>query len=248
MTGLANLHVGTSGWSYKHWRSRFYPNGLPAARWLEYYCTRFDTVEVNASFYRLPQERTLRNWRETVGPGFRFALKGSRYVTHVQRLRDSGEAVERLAQRIEPLGQALGPILWQLPPGLERDLDLLRGFLEGLPASQQHVIEFRDPGWLDDGVCELLASRHVGIVSVSSERMPPRRFALGGLAYVRFHGLAGGYRHHYTAQELLPWAAWVADVVSSGGTAWVYFNNDGDANAPQDAAAFRAMASERAAA
>lgn len=248
MTTTGRLHVGTSGWSYGHWRARFYPDGLPQSRWLQHYASRFDTVEVNASFYRLPQERTLRTWRETVGPAFRFAVKGSRYVTHVQRLRNSGEAVERLVTRIAPLAETVGPILWQLPPDLERDIALLRDFLEVLPASHRHVIEFRHPGWLDDEVSELLAGHDVGLVSVSSLRMPPRRFAVSGVVYLRLHGLAGGFRHRYTDRELAPWAEWVADAVAHGANAWVYFNNDGEGAAPVDAAAFRSMALGRAAA
>ena len=145
---MNEVRIGCSGWSYRDWRGRFHPDGLPARGWLEHYASVFDTVEVNATFYRLPKVETVRGWAEQVPDGFRFAVKGSRYLTHMKRLRDMGQGLERFWERIEPLREAgkLGPVLWQLPASFARDDELLAAVLEALPAAE-HCFEFRHPSW-----------------------------------------------------------------------------------------------------
>jgi uncharacterized protein YecE (DUF72 family) len=175
------LHVGCSGFSYADWRGRFYPDGLPQRRWLEYYATRFDTVEINATFYRLPKRETVAQWTQQVPPGFRFAVKASRYLTHVRRLRDLGDGWARFRDRIEPLVEArmLGPILWQLPANFHRDEELLATALAELGGSTQlgegrHAFEFRDVSWFTDSVRKLLRDHGVAVRRLRLSATPPR--------------------------------------------------------------------------
>ena len=237
--------IGTSGWSYRHWRGRFYPDGLGASRWLAYYAERFATVEVNASFYRLPSENALRTWLETVPPGFRFALKGSRLITHARRLANAERAVETFLARAALLGERLACVLWQLPSDLPPDLERLDRFLGSLPPRPASAVELRDPAWLDEGVLDVLERHGAAYACISSRSFPALRVATAPLVYVRFHGLAGGYAHDYTSRELRPWADFLAQAAREGRTALVYFNNDGEARAPENAARLRRLVDRR---
>ncbi|HEX6473837.1 MAG TPA: DUF72 domain-containing protein, partial [Candidatus Limnocylindria bacterium] len=143
----ATVRIGCSGWQYRHWRGRFYPRGVPTDRWLEHYAAIFDTVELNNSFYRLPQADTFAAWARRTPDGFLFAVKASRYLTHLKRLRDPREPLDRLWSRAERLGDRLGPMLYQLPPRWHRDLDRLERFSAALPSRRRQAIEFRDPSW-----------------------------------------------------------------------------------------------------
>lgn len=232
------LWVGTSGWSYKHWRGVFYPSSLPSRRWLEYYSGRFATAEVNYSFYRLPSESTLRAWVETVPAGFLFAVKGSRYITHVLRLRGAAEATALFMNRVDLLGDGLGPVLWQLPPTLERDTALLAQFAAVLPPGRRHVFEFRHPSWHTDEVWRLLheCGCHLCVHDWGTAAAP--RLVIGDLAYVRLHGGRGGEGGKYATPELQSWADWIrASRESASVTFYVYFNNDALGNAVADAQA-----------
>lgn len=238
------IRVGTSGWSYDDWDATFYPADLPRARWGEHYRTRFSTVEINLTFYRLPRPTTVQKWHDEAPPRFRYAVKGSRYITHVLRLGDGAqEAVGTFVRRVAPLKSYLSVVLWQLPPNLHRDDGRLEHFLRALPrrvgsTSLRHAIEFRHRSWVDDDVFALLDRHRATHVWVSSQAMPPNRTRTGDLVYVRFHGLDGGYRHDYTDAELAPWAEALADAGCDG---YVFFNNDGDARAPANAQRLRAM-------
>jgi uncharacterized protein YecE (DUF72 family) len=157
--------VGTSGWSYKHWRGPFYPPGLPTSGWLAHYHAQFATVELNNSFYRLPQEKTFRNWSEAVPKGFRFAVKASRFITHIKRLRDCEEPLETFLGRARLLGEALGPVLYQLPPNFHckpENMDRLADFLSLLPRDVRHVFEFRHDSWFNNDVFFLLRLHNAG--------------------------------------------------------------------------------------
>jgi uncharacterized protein YecE (DUF72 family) len=151
------MRIGCSGWNYPHWRERVYPPGLPQRRWLEHYTTLFDTVEVNATFYRLPTESAVRGWVEQTPSGFLFAVKASRYLTHIRRLRDVKDGLRRFYERIEPLVRSpkLGPVLWQLPPTFKRDDERLAAALEALPDGR-HAFELREPTWYVEDVYDLL--------------------------------------------------------------------------------------------
>ncbi len=227
------VRVGTSGYQYLHWRGVLYPRGLPLRRWLDRYATFFDTVELNATFYRLPSPEAVARWREAVPHGFTFAVKGSRYLTHLKRLRDVGAGLGRFLRPIARLGPTLGPILWQLPPQLAPDPPRLDAFLGKLPPGR-HAVEFRDPTWYTEETCAVL-DRH-GAAFCEHDRVdrPPPRFT-GGFRYVRFHGTTGHYHGRYGPSALRRRAEDLLDGERAGGGAWVYFNNDLGGAAVHDA-------------
>jgi uncharacterized protein YecE (DUF72 family) len=227
------IAVGTSGWSYDDWAGAFYPREVPRSRWFVHYAASFPTVEINYSFYRLPSETTVRRWREEAPRGFRFALKGSRYVTHMRRLQDEAP-VRRFTERVAPLGAALGVILWQLPR-MAVDVQRLAAFLESLPRDVRHAVEFRDPSWLTDQVFDLLRRQRVAHVSVSSTQMPRDLTVTTDFVYARFHGLRAGYAHDYSTDELRPWAEFLREAARSGRSGYAFFNNDARARAPKNA-------------
>jgi uncharacterized protein YecE (DUF72 family) len=230
------VRIGCSGWSYKSWRGGLYPKGLPASRWLERYAECFDTVEVNATFYRLPRRKTVEHWVEQTPQGFLFAVKASRYLTHIRRLRAIEEGVARFWEPLEPLREAsrLGPVLWQLPPNLERDDDLLVSALKALPPSR-HCFEFRHPSWLTKAIGELLHEHGASLaLGDDARRELPAMGPSGELAYLRLHYGARGREGNYSPSELLRLrrriAAWRAKR-----EVFVYFNNDWQGFAPANA-------------
>ncbi len=220
------VRVGTSGWSYRHWLGSLYPEGLPAQRWLEHYATLFDTVEVNATFYRLPDRATVAAWAERTPPGFVFAVKGSRYLTHVRRLRDPREGIERLLAVVEPVQEAgkLGPFLWQLPQGFVRDEERLAAFLDALPPGR-HCLEFRHPSWFCPDVYALLRERGVALVIGDHPQRPfQARELTADWTYLRFHH--GDLPDSgYSDRALEAWAEWI-DRCRQEADVYAYFNND----------------------
>ena len=232
------LHAGTSGFAFKEWKGSFYPDDLAQKRWLAYYATHFDTVEINNTFYRLPEASAIMVWKRSVPRRFLYAVKASRFLTHMKKLKDPEEPLERLYSRVRVLGHHLGPVLYQLPPHWSVDVERLTGFLATLPARQRHVIEFRDPSWYTDEVFDLLA-RH-GVVCCTHD-MPgsaPERRTVGPFVYARFHGPAR-YRGRYDDDFLGRWAAWFAERLREGQTVFAYFNNDVGGDAPRDALRLR---------
>jgi uncharacterized protein YecE (DUF72 family) len=218
------VRIGCSGWSYEHWRGPVYPASEPESRWLELYAERFDTVEVNASFYRLPTRKAVARWAESTPDGFCFAVKASRYLTHVKRLHDLPPGLERLYERIEPLRTAgkLGPVLWQLPPRFRRDDERLAEALDVLPPGR-HAFEFRDETWFADGVYELLRAHDVALVVADrAPRDPTPWIDTARWAYLRFHnGRARDGAYGGAALE-----TWARRIRSAGGDVYAYFNND----------------------
>lgn len=230
----AQLRIGTSGWSYDHWNSVFYPQSVAAADRLHYYATRFDTVEVNTSFYGLPKEKTVRAWHDSVPVNFRFAVKGSRFITHIRKLVDTSDDVATLIRRLQPLGAKLGPLLWQLPPFMKRDIALLESFLDVLPDSARHVIEFRNETWLDSEIFDVLERHNVAMANVSGDMLRQELTPTADFVYVRFHGTTR-YHGSYSAVHLEPWAAFLAEQLTLGRDCYAYFNNDAQGHAPADA-------------
>jgi uncharacterized protein YecE (DUF72 family) len=219
--------VGCSGWSYAHWRGVVYPEGLPQRRWLEHYVTLFDTVEINATFYRLPRRATVAGWAEETPSEFLFAVKASRYLTHVRRLRDPGAGIERFYACIEPLSASkkLGPVLWQLPETFHRDDDRLANALDELPPGR-HCFEFRHASWFTPDVYALLREHGAALVIGDHPARPFQAHELtADWTYVRFHHGRRGRRGNYSERELDAWArrlrSWgrEADV-------FAFFNND----------------------
>jgi uncharacterized protein YecE (DUF72 family) len=228
MAGL--LHVGTSGWNYRGWRGRFYPPGLPPARWLSFYAERFGTVEVNNTFYRLPAPETFSAWARQVPERFLFAVKGNRFITHLKKLKDPRESLERFFAAARRLGATLGPVLWQLPPFLHRDLPRLRDFIVALPPGVRHVFEFRHASWAVEEVRRTLedAGMIFCVHDLRGQEWPD--WVTGPAAYVRFHGPdrygAGHIRR--AANRIEKWLAADRDV-------YAYFNNDVDGHAVRNA-------------
>jgi uncharacterized protein YecE (DUF72 family) len=236
-----DIHVGCSGWVYKHWRGIFYPEGLPQKRWFERYAEEFDTVEINASFYRLPLASTFERWRDKAPPGFHYAVKVNRFITHMKKLLDCEAEVDRFIALARPLGDKLGPLLYQLPPSLKLDLQRLERFLERLPTDLTHVFEFRNKDWYVPETYALL-DRHGAAFCVHD--MPgskTERIAAGPVAYVRFHGGEGKYWGRYSDEGLLSWTDWVVEQTRSGRSVWCYFNNDIHGHAIEDARTLKSM-------
>jgi uncharacterized protein YecE (DUF72 family) len=227
------IHLGTSGYSYDHWRHVFYPEGLPTSRWLEHYARIFSTVELNTTFYRLPTARAVDGWREGTPPGFSFAAKGSRYLTHMKRLTDPGPGIDRYFQLIHRLGKKLSVVLWQLPPQMNRaDPERLARFLERLPRhGLRHAVEFRSPSWYAAEICDVLDASGAAFCEHDLVRLRPPRVT-GGFRYLRFHGATGKYRGRYGKKALRPFAR---NLLRWPGDAYVYFNNDHFGHAIRDA-------------
>lgn len=219
-----SIRIGTSGWAYDDWRTIFYPPELPQREWLGYYARRFDTVEINNSFYRLPTVQAFSTWREHAPLGFVYAVKASRFLTHIKKLKDPDPGLQLFFERACHLGNALGPILYQLPPSLHLDLPRLETFLAALPTKYRHVVEFRDPSWLVEEVFQLLERYHV---SHCLHDLPPLKVPLRVTAspvYVRFHGNPL-YRGDYRLPALKQWAKHIAGWHGNGLDVFVYFNN-----------------------
>jgi len=238
---MSLVNIGTSGWYYDHWKDAFYPAGLKKPDWLPFYASRFTTVEINATFYRLPFPNMIQGWRNKAPEGFVYAVKGSRKITHLRKLANVAEDLQLFMERVCALGDCLGPILWQLPPSLHRDDDRLDAFLAQLPRDQRHAVEFRHSSWYHNEVAAILRAHGAAFVGISSLRVPPQHPVTADFIYIRLHGLEGGYAHDYTEGELRPWAEFIRDSVADGLPAFAYFNNDGLARAPGNATGFCAM-------
>lgn len=241
---MDNLHIGTSGWSYDGWLGRFYPNDTEKREMLSHYTEHFGTVEINATYYRLPFENMIKGWKNRAPGDFKFAVKGHRRITHYNKLRDVSDFLAKFLERVQRLDDHLGPILWQLPPKLERDDELLADFLELLPEKYQYALEFRHKSWMDEEVYDLLGEHEVALVWISSKIMPEVCRVTAPFVYVRFHGLESGYRYNYSEGELRPWAERIAEQLDNGHQAYVYFNNDYEARGPQNAKMLRKMINE----
>jgi uncharacterized protein YecE (DUF72 family) len=221
----ARYLIGTSGWNYPHWRGRFYPATLPQRAWLEYYARHFSTVEINTTFYRLPPVRTFVDWRVAVPGSFTFAVKASRFITHIKRLRLSRGPVRRLVVRARGLGRRFGPILFQLPPNFGPDEPRLERFLNQLPPRHRYAMEFRQDGWHRESVYRLLRRRGVACCISDGPAIPLRVVRTASFVYVRFHGPGGIGAGLYGNSALRRWAAELRALCREG-TAYVYFNND----------------------
>jgi len=232
---MATVHLGTSGYVYRDWKGRFYPSDLPARRWLSWYARVFTTVELNATFYRLPTPEAVDRWRAEVPGGFRFACKGSRFLTHLKRLTDVDEGLERFYAPVLRLGRKLGPVLWQLPPFLRRpDPERLDRFLARQPRGIRQVVEFRDVAWYHPEVLAVLDAHRAAVCEHDLLPVPPPR-PTGGLRYLRFHGTTGRYSGRYGRAALVRVATDLKSWREHGHTAWVFFNNDLGGHALLDA-------------
>jgi uncharacterized protein YecE (DUF72 family) len=236
--------VGTSGWQYRDWRQRFYPEGLAQQRWLGYFSERFPVVEVNNTFYMLPKDETFVRWRLESAEGFLFVVKASRYITHIRRLRDSREPLKLFWSRCRNLGKKLGPVLFQLPPNFPADLDRLAGFVALLPPTMRAAFEFRHPSWDTDEARELLDRAGCALVLPDRPGWRVPDVVTGDWAYVRFHQGQHG-APGYTKRKLVRFADRIA--AWDARETYVFFNNDPGGAALRDAVTLTRLLRDRGA-
>jgi uncharacterized protein YecE (DUF72 family) len=244
----ARIFIGTSGWHYKHWLGPFYPQKLPASRMLDFYLRHFDTVELNNSFYKLPNVETLEAWRKNTPGDFLFAVKGSRFITHNKKLKDPHHALENLLPRVEVLKKKLGPILFQLPPKWRSNEERLEEFLQALPRRHRYTFEFREPTWFTPRILELLRRYRAAfcIYDIGGFHSPVE--VTTDFAYVRLHGPGNKYQGSYSNQVLQDWARWIRDWSPRLKAIYVYFDNDQAGYAAHNALTLKQLvASDRAA-
>jgi uncharacterized protein YecE (DUF72 family) len=238
------IYIGCSGWQYRHWSGDFYPPALPQRLRLEYYATRFETVEVNNSFYKLPTEGLMAGWHDRVPEHFMFAVKASRYLTHMKKLRTPDASLAILFERAQELKSKLGPVLYQLPPQLHNNVERLKQFLGKLDRypAVKHVLEFRHPSWYNDNVLTLLEQHDVAMCLHDMAGSEGPREAVATFLYVRFHGTLDKYAGGYSSQSLGEWARWLCRQKKP---AFVYFNNDVGGQAPKDASKLKTLVASR---
>lgn len=234
---VPSVRIGTSGWIYPHWQGVFYPESCSKGKWLEHYARHFDALELNASFYRLPAGETFRKWRQRTPDGFSWAVKMNRYLTHLRRLKKAEEPLLRFYQATSALGEKLGPILIQLPPSLVYDPSLIRNFLELLDPAKKHAIEVRHASWMREEFFDVLREFKVAFcIADTAGRYPLQVAFTADFAYLRLHGSRELYASLYTEEELKGWAekikGWSCET-------WVFFDNDFQGHAVQNALELR---------
>jgi uncharacterized protein YecE (DUF72 family) len=238
---MTSLRIGTSGWDYGSWKGPFYPAPVKAKDQLAYYSTRFDTAEINNSFYRLPTEKALDTWLETVPEGFVFSWKASRFITHFRRLKDAEESVALVFGRMARLGSAFGPVLFQLPPQMKLDRERLAGFLALLPPCRC-AVEFRDESWYVPEIMTLLAEHNAALCISDHAAAPSPWEVTADFVYLRGHGPSGRYHGTYSDATLGEWNEAIKGWRGDGRDVYVYFDNDQKSAAPQDAERLRKLA------
>ncbi|MCO6149655.1 DUF72 domain-containing protein [Flavobacterium sp. NRK1] len=220
------LYIGTSGWQYKHWRGTFYPDDIKVKDHFDYYLKHFNTVEVNASFYRIPTKETFAKWHDNVGDDFIYVIKANRYITHYNKLKDTGETLDNFLSNASELKEKLGPILFQLPPGWEVDTERLENFLNILPKDFRYVFEFRNNTWYNAEVDALLKKYNCAfcIYQLGGHLSPIKITA--DFVYIRLHGPKGKYKGSYTDETLNKWADNCREWLGNNNDVYVYFDND----------------------
>jgi uncharacterized protein YecE (DUF72 family) len=221
-----DIRIGTSGWHYEHWRAVFYPEDLPKSKWLEHYAKVFDTVEINNTFYQLPKEKTFENWHRQAPKDFLFTVKANRYITHVKKLNEVEEPLERFFKGIRRLKRNLGPVLYQLPPNMHKDTERLREFLKLLPKGLKAIFEFRHKSWFSEETYKLLSEYNVGFCVHDLWQKGTPKIVTGDKVYVRFHGTMGRYSGSYSKTQMRDWAKWLKEQKKKVRSIYVYFNND----------------------
>jgi uncharacterized protein YecE (DUF72 family) len=223
---MAHAYVGTSGWNYKHWRGLFYPAGLKQKDEFQFFTEKFDTVELNNPFYKLPEKETFKKWKNLAPAGFTFAVKANRFITHMKKLNHCDEAVARMLQNVAELGKKGGPILFQLPPNWKFNEERFSGFLSILPKKYRYTFELRNTTWYNEQTYRLLQKHHCAfcIYELSGHISPV--ITTTNFVYIRLHGPGGRYQGDYTGPVLKKWASRVAEWLRSGMDVYVYFDND----------------------
>ena len=236
------VHIGTSGWHYKHWLGDFYPEKLPAKEMLTFYTQHFDTVEINNTLYHMPADATFNAWRDNSPDNFVYALKASRFITHMKKLKDPESATAKFFAGAELLEAKLGPILFQLPPRWELNLERLAEFLEVLPRQHRYAFEFRDPSWLVQPVYDLLQRHNTALCIYDFASRPTPLEITADFTYVRFHGPGEAkYAGSYPDSVLQGWARTIRDWLRELSAVYVYFNNDVGGHAVRNARRLREL-------
>lgn len=239
------IRIGTSGWHYKHWVSTYYPAKFPASKMLDFYAQHFDTVEINNSFYRLPALKTVALWRDTTPGQFCFAMKASRFITHNKKLKDPVPAIDRVLPLLETLGPKVGPLLFQLPPKWELNLERLKEFLSVLPGEYSYAFEFRNHSWHTEPVYRLLREKNAAFCAYHLAGFLSPLEITADFAYLRLHGPDGAYAGSYTAAALARWATRVVAWASALKAVFVYFDNDQSAFAANNARQLKDLVEKR---
>ena len=235
---MRKVWIGTSGWTYDGWRGPFYPNDVPKKDWLRWYATQFSATEINGSFYRTPSLDAVKAWREQTPDDFRFAWKASKFITHWKRLSEkSDNSIELMVTRLKVLGPKIGPVLFQLPPQFKPNRERLASFLKMLPKRYSYTFEFRDPGWYEEPILDVLRDRNVALCLSDHHDAPSPWVVTSSLVYVRGHGPGGRYRDRYSAETLKDWARHIRKWRKQGREVYCFFDNDQKSAAPMDAAA-----------
>jgi len=233
------IQIGTSGWHYRHWEGAFYPANIRQKDFLNYYIQHFHTVEINNSFYQLPKEKTLKLWYDTAPDNFIFAVKASRYITHMKKLKDPEKTLSKFLNRIDVLKEKLGPILFQLPPRWKVNPERLEAFLRALHGDYDSAFEFRDPTWFTDEVFHILAEHNAALcIYHFNHRMSPKEVT-ANFVYIRLHGPNGPYEGRYGRRTLSYWAEDIIKWKKQKKRIFCYFDNDEAGYAPQDAAGLK---------
>ncbi|HFD92391.1 MAG TPA: DUF72 domain-containing protein [Gammaproteobacteria bacterium] len=235
----ATIRIGTSGWHYPHWKQRFYPGDLPATGWLPYYARYLRCVEINNTFYHLPQENTIEKWRNLTPADFVFAVKAPQTITHRRKLKQCTPLVEEFLERLSPLEDKLEIILFQLPPRWHCNTARLGTFLRNLPPGRRYAFEFRDPTWHDEAVYALLREANAAFCLYELGDLTTPLIMTADFVYVRLHGPAGPYAGSYTPTALRRWAQHLRRWQGEGKDCWLFFDNDQNAYAVKNALALQ---------
>ena len=229
--------IGTSGWSYDHWKGTFYPEDLPRSKWFQYYTEHFDSVEINYTFYSMPKEKTLTKWYDSAPDDFCFALKMNRFITHRKKLNNVEDACKRFFDLARILKEKLGVILHQLPPSMKPDnsFDLVEAYVNILPKDIRHAIEFRHDSWISDRVFNVLSEQDVAYCIVSAPGLRTHIKSTAPFSYIRFHGIDDWYSYDYSDKDINWWAQQISKLRKKGKAGYAYFNNDFEACAIRNA-------------
>lgn len=239
------LHIGTSGWSYAHWKGPFYPRQIRNEEMLAFYCRHFRSVEINNSFYHLPDETTLRQWHDTTPAGFLFSVKASRYITHMKKLKEPQQSLSALLERVSCLEEKLGPLLFQLPPHWHYNGERISAFLDSLSKDFRYAFEFRDRSWINEECYELLAEHGAAFCIYEIDGFLSPREVTADFVYVRLHGPGGPYQGNYDSQTLAGWAGAFSTWSRQGKSIYCYFDNDEAGYAAQNAQTLQSMLQRR---
>ena len=235
------IKIGTSGWMYKHWKGKFYPEKLAASHLLEFYAQNFDTVEINNTFYKLPEAQVFEKWYEEAPENFLFAVKANRYLTHMKKLKDAEESLKLFLDRAMVLKNKLGPLLFQLPPRWNCNYDRLCEFLRLLPENLQYTFEFRNETWINDNILELLKQFNIAFCIYDLAGTCTERIVTADFVYIRLHGASeDAYAGEYDSAALDDWSTFITEQANAGKNVYCYFDNDQNAFAPKNAASLAA--------